>query len=477
MINVLATKLELAVDDADRRQHPDSASAAIHEQLEHFDLAVQAYDAVLQMGVEDPAALAALDRLYVRLEKWTELADILRRELAVVEEQGEESEAGMKLPDRATLRYRLGVILQEHLGDAAEAVELFRQVLEYDPEHEDARRRLESWLDDADLKVRVATILRDVYQRREDWAQLVRVLEILAEAEDVTRIAWCCCFASARSRRRRWATAGLRSTPTRVRSGRTPRTRPLSRRCSSIAGIDERWADLAELYEGAVAKDLPSELMKQLLHKLAAVYDAQLGNAAQAINCYKRAVDIDPENREALDALEELYQRGSAWAELLGVYRSKVEFEDDPDLRQGSALQDRLPAGGDAPAEPRGDRDLQRDPRGRRHQHEGDRRARSPLPGPGQLGRSRRDPRSSARARRRPRRHDQAEPAARRSAPDQARAGRARRRDLSPGVRLRPRQRRRARGSRDAAQQRGAAADGGQDPRADLPLDQRVVAS
>src|SRR5690606_34840343 len=147
--------------------------------------AVEAYQAVLAMGVEVPSALAALDRLYVQLENWTELADILRRELAVVESEGEESEAGMKLPDRATLQYRLGVVSQEHLADAPTAVELFRAVLEYDAEHEDARTRLESWLDDPELEVRVATILREVYQRREDWPQLVRALEILAAAEDV----------------------------------------------------------------------------------------------------------------------------------------------------------------------------------------------------------------------------------------------------------------------------------------------------
>ena len=40
------------------------------------------------------------------------------------------------------------MVQHEPLGEAAEAVELIRQLLEFDPEHEDARRRLESWLDD-----------------------------------------------------------------------------------------------------------------------------------------------------------------------------------------------------------------------------------------------------------------------------------------------------------------------------------------
>src|SRR5690606_34485360 len=303
LLKVLATTLELAGDDDDRRQI-QSRIGSIHEQLGHIEQAVEAYNAVLAMGVEAPAALAALDRLYVQLENWTELANILRRELAVVESEGEESEAGMKLPDRATLQYRLGVVSQEHLSDAAEAVELFRAVLEYDADHEDARRRLESWLDDDDLKVRVATILRDVYQRRQDWPQLVRALEILAAAEDVTpdRVALLLRIGEIQAQALGDSRAAFEAYARAFKED--PEDETAQQALESIAGIDDRWADFAELYEAAVGKDLASDLMKSLLHKLAQVYDTQLGQPQQAINCYTRAVDINPENREALDALD-----------------------------------------------------------------------------------------------------------------------------------------------------------------------------
>ncbi|EDM75103.1 tetratricopeptide repeat protein, partial [Plesiocystis pacifica SIR-1] len=329
LLKVLSTQLELASDDDERRQI-QSRIGSIHEQLDHPKEAVTAYTAVLDMGVEVPSALAALDRLYVGLESWAELADILRRELAVVEEHGEESEPGMQLPDRATIRHRLGVVLQEHLDDAPEAVELFREVLEYDPDHADARERLESWLEHEDLKVTVATILRSVYHRREEWPQLVRVLEILAEAEEVTpdRVVLLLKIGEIQAQQLGDSAAAFEAYARGFKEDAEDETAQAA--LEQLAGLDDRWEAFAELYEGAVAKDLPSELMKQLLHKLAWVYDTQLSQADKAVGCYQRAVDIDPENREALDALEELFQRAEAWAELLEVYRRKVESRTSP---------------------------------------------------------------------------------------------------------------------------------------------------
>ena len=57
---------------------------------------------------------------------------------------------------------RLGVLTQDKLNAAPDAVELYRQVLDADPINEEARRRLEGWLEDENLKLTVATILPPV---------------------------------------------------------------------------------------------------------------------------------------------------------------------------------------------------------------------------------------------------------------------------------------------------------------------------
>src|SRR5690606_34302687 len=85
--------------------------------------------------------------------------------------------------------HRLGVLQQDQLGDASDAIELFSQVLELDPNHADARTRLESWLGDEGHRSRVATILLPIYEAQENWPQLVACLEIQAtENEGHTRV-------------------------------------------------------------------------------------------------------------------------------------------------------------------------------------------------------------------------------------------------------------------------------------------------
>jgi tetratricopeptide (TPR) repeat protein len=116
--------------------------------------------------------------------------------------------------------------------------------------------------------------------------------------------------------------------------------------------------------------------------KLAALYDQRLGNAPKAIENYKKALEVDADNVAALEALEKLYSRDQNWGDLLGVYRSKVSLTASPAATSGSALPHRLPAGRDARAEGRGDRDLQRDPRRRVREPAGDRRPRPPVPRP-----------------------------------------------------------------------------------------------
>ncbi|MCA9708700.1 MAG: tetratricopeptide repeat protein, partial [Myxococcales bacterium] len=107
----------------------------------------------------------------------------------------------------------------------------------------------------------------------------------------------------------------------------------------NIASIEERWQDFADLFEEAVSKDLPSDLMQALLSKLAVLYKDQLDNIDKAIACYERAVDIDPGNMDALDALEALYTHEQKWAKLLDVYRAKVDLELVPESREALRFQ------------------------------------------------------------------------------------------------------------------------------------------
>jgi tetratricopeptide (TPR) repeat protein len=256
---------------------------------------------VLATGVEDLGALGALDRMYLTQGKWNELADILRRELAATGSDDIEA--------RGTFLLRLGILTQDKLDNAAEAVELYRQVLEVDPTNEEARRRLEGWLEDDALKLTVATILLPVYEHLQAWPQVVQTLEIQVAAAGsaservdlLLRIGSILAQTIGNS-------AGAFDAYSRA-FRQDPHNETAQEELEKIAQIEDRFADFAGLYEEAVAGDLPSDLQRSLLMKLAALYDQRLGNAPKAIENYRKALEVDADNVAALEALDKLYSR------------------------------------------------------------------------------------------------------------------------------------------------------------------------
>ncbi len=325
LLNVLRTKLSLAANDDDRRA-TQTRMGSIQEQLGHHDEAIAAYQAVLASGVEDPTVLAALDRIFLSLGRWPELADILARELAARPDDD--------IDGRCELLQRSGMLQHDKLGNPSAAIRFYQEVLTLDPLHDGARERLEGWLDDPKHQVEVAGLLLPVYESAEEWPQVVRCLEIQAAASETSsqRVELLLRIGHITAQRVGDASAAFSV------FGRAFTEDPLSdsaqNELETLATIENRWEDVAALYEEAVAKDLPSGKMRSLLTRLAELYDGQLGEPAKAIVCYQRATDIDPEDASALDALDALYTRDQNWGALLDVYRRKVDLENDPRARE-----------------------------------------------------------------------------------------------------------------------------------------------
>ncbi|HGG57613.1 MAG TPA: tetratricopeptide repeat protein, partial [Nannocystis exedens] len=325
LLDILATKLTLADSDEERRSI-QGRIGTIQERLGNNDAAIAAYEAVLATGVEDPDALAALDRMYLNLENWPELADIIRRELAITEEEA--------VVDCANFLLRLGIIYQDKLEEPVAAIDLYRQVLAIDPYNEEARQRLEGWLSDDELKTSVAGILLPVYEVLENWPRQVECLEHQLAAEELPsqQVSLLLRIGAILAGPMNDATKAFEAYSRAFNID--PESEQAQDELEKIATLEGRFEDLAALYEGAISADLPSSLLRALLMKLADLYDEQLGDSEKATDYYKRALDVDPDNVGALDALERLYGRAENWDELLDVYRNKVVLSNDMGQRQ-----------------------------------------------------------------------------------------------------------------------------------------------
>src|SRR5262249_37728462 len=107
---------------------------------------------------------------------------------------------------------------------------------------------------------------------------------------------------------------------------------------------DDGWKKLVELYEAALSRgssdpyapvtgSLDTRLLHELSLKVAAAYDDRLDATAKAIEYYRRALSLEPDDQTALEALDRLFSREEKWSDLLEIYRRKVDLSRDPDER------------------------------------------------------------------------------------------------------------------------------------------------
>ncbi|MBK7857647.1 MAG: hypothetical protein IPJ65_03255 [Archangiaceae bacterium] len=123
---------------------------------------------LLELDPANGAALEALDRLCVKLERWPELAEILGRRIAL----GGEGLTALKL--------RLARVRRAELASAAAAVPLLGEILQHEPAHEAALAELEKVVEEQPGWEPAEDLLLGAHRRSRDAARLVVLLDACA---------------------------------------------------------------------------------------------------------------------------------------------------------------------------------------------------------------------------------------------------------------------------------------------------------
>ncbi len=96
-----------------------------------------------------------------------------------------------------------------------------------------------------------------------------------------------------------------------------------------ILETNQSWAQLPAILEARINLEDDEALMKSLSLKLAEIYDARLGQEAEAVVWYRRALDFDAENLDILAALEGALTVQMNWTELVDVFERQIEYSAD----------------------------------------------------------------------------------------------------------------------------------------------------
>jgi len=323
LLGIHEKKRDLAASPEDRRAALYAIAAIQETRLGDARGAVDTYRQVLDDEAMDAHALEALDRLYGELSDWDPYAEVLRNRIQLDLDEAQ-------LID---LKYRLGTTLEKHLGDPAGALQNYREILFLDPGNEPATKSLEQLLAHAELRAEAASILREIYESREDWQKLIQALEILSEAEDdisrkvvlLRKIAQVSADNLSNLDAAMTAQAqALKADPANVQA---------RNELEALAARAEAWTRLDEIFSGIAAEVTDADLARDYLMRLGAI-DERLGKVDEAAASYQKVLSLDPSDGAALAAMEALYARTERWEDLVGVHRRRIELTQDGSERE-----------------------------------------------------------------------------------------------------------------------------------------------
>jgi len=311
--DLITHQLKLAEITPDIEEKKELYRAAARRWLEQFSNAqnaTDAYAALLKIAPTDVEAHERLEDLYRKRRAWDKLFELYSKDL-------ETAEGGAKL----SLLKELAQLAAERLNRGAEAVELYKRILEIDPSRAEVLDALEKYA-----------------ERAKDWPTLAEVLErrVATFSDDAARLAalqklgtvYAEHIADHQQAARAWQRV-LELSPGHSRALRVLRETYLQ--SADYDGLERLyasqndWDGLAEVLSTAAdrAKEVAQRI--ELSYRAAAVYEQKLKQPERAFRSYDRILTADPTDTRAAGALIPLYEQDEKWVRLPALYELLLE--------------------------------------------------------------------------------------------------------------------------------------------------------
>ncbi|MBA3392412.1 MAG: tetratricopeptide repeat protein [Deltaproteobacteria bacterium] len=287
--------------------------------------ALDRWEQTMRASPSDPDALAALCSLYERAERWPELAQIFER-----------LDGGKPLPPPATPEAamraleleRYATVLDTHLGDGVRAIKAWHRVLELTPKNRnalDALARLyrgaSKWRELADvLGAQVTTI--------------ASIVEVSGDPEDRERAVQAAMERAELLEEKLGAPAEAAKMLDYVLRELNPNhleAHTALRRLHEARGDFDAAVRIAER-EMYLSPEPVRKIARGL--EIGMICRDRLNNPTRALQAFKRVLELDPEQDEALAAAADLLARLGRWKEHVIVLERMLAFvpgQDQPD--------------------------------------------------------------------------------------------------------------------------------------------------
>ena len=322
LLAVYSKKVELVQDPDEKKQIYYQIGAVYEGELRDVPSAIDTYQRVLEIDPDDLQALGRLDVLYQSAQNWPELLSVLQREAELANDPAE----------GISYQYRIAELYEKHLDDIARAIELYRDLLQLQSDHEPTLAALEGIKSGTRDPLGAALVLEPIYDATSEWLKLISVLEVqVTAAEDpfskvelLHRIARL--YEEALNDH-----ASAFDTYARAVTFDITNEDSLSN-LERLAMYVNRWPNVAALYDQELNK-LSEDPMRfvELGLRLAAIFETQLEDVDNAVARYRRVLEVDAENHTAVGALDRLFSMTERWSDLVQILAREAEIGQSPD--------------------------------------------------------------------------------------------------------------------------------------------------
>lgn len=286
--------------------------------------AIRAHEEVVDLEF-DARSLEALERLYPKTGRFTDLAALHEREL----EYG-----GIEAERKALLHHKLAELARHHLGEMDRAFDEYEAALEINPQYPATVAALEAWMQDAERGPQAARMLEAVYAVQLDWRKLMTALEVrLAASDDPDE--------------RKQLLARVAKLHEEQEENYPAALDTLAKLLAEDIADESTWGELDRIARVANAEARLAEIYSQALEKVTAddaqtaalcrrvakVFESQ-NEWERALVYYRRALAFAPDKSpDAFAAIDQILTRQARPVERIALYRASLDVREEPNER------------------------------------------------------------------------------------------------------------------------------------------------
>ncbi|HVY26926.1 MAG TPA: tetratricopeptide repeat protein [Polyangiaceae bacterium] len=329
LVSVLQRRREGSSDVELRRSLMTREAETLWKKLDSVSEAIDAYQALVAEFGPSRDALSALEALFASAQRWEELSDTYERHLDLCDTDDE----------RLEILAKLGDIKREHLADATGAIEVYRRALGLRSTHSASRDALSKLLESSDnaTKREAALILKPIFEAENDNEKLLTTLLIEVETSDDPldklnglEAAMKVAEGPLNDAQRAFALAERAVRSAVGHSDMVPWFTHLER----LATATLRQAEYVKLLCDVVPEIFDGDVQLIVTLKIADLARHKLADRELARTYYKKALELRQEDKQALAALESLYEEAGDARNLLEILERRTEVAENDDERK-----------------------------------------------------------------------------------------------------------------------------------------------